>query len=55
VGATTLSPGQSSGISIVYTVREVAGNQSFRYTVRTNDPVSPEVELFLTVECVIED
>jgi hypothetical protein len=55
VGATTLSPGQASGISIVYTVREVAGDQRFRYTIRSNDPASPEVELYLTIAVVIED
>jgi hypothetical protein len=55
VGATTLAPGQASGISIVYTVRDVAGDQRFKYTVHSNDPASPEVELFLTVTAVIED
>ncbi len=52
MGATTLEPGQESGIAIDYTVREVIGEQSFKYTVRSNDPASPEVELYLTVEAV---
>ncbi len=55
MGATTLEPGKQSSIVIVYTVKEVAGNQIFKYIVRTNDPVTPEKELFLNVECIIPE
>jgi hypothetical protein len=54
VGATTLAPGEASSLGIVYTVRDVAGNQNFKYTVDSNDPVSPEVELFLTVPAITD-